>query len=391
MVHGELDLYNTASREKERVEEQPIGLYVCGVTPYDTTHLGHAFTYTAVDVLVRYLRFIGRQVTYVRNVTDIDDDILFRARSTDTDWKELGDREYAKFVDDMRRLNNAPPEVEPRATDHIAEIIGITQGLIDAGLAYENTGNVYFEVRKGSNFGRLSRLSYMAQLELANERGNFPGDPLKRDPLDFVLWQAKKDGEPSWPSLWGDGRPGWHIECSAMSMKYLGESFAMHGGGEDLIFPHHDAEIAQSENFTGKPFARHWVHTGMVFCGRHKMSKSLGNMVFVSDLLRKVPADVVRLLLLSHHYRAPWNFEARELISARRLAKALARGLANAGEAAGDELIRYGALFVEAMADDLNTPVAIAELRRLAESEEPGARRAGRTLGGRVLGLTFGV
>jgi len=388
-VKGELFLYNTASHEVERVAEEEIGLYVCGITPYDTTHLGHAFTYVAFDVMVRFLRFVDRTVTYVRNITDIDDDILLRARSTRVDWKDLGDREYAKFAEDMRRLNCVPPEVEPRATQHLPEIIRITQGLLGEGLAYENQGSVYFEVKKDPRFGRLCRLDYPAMLELANERGNFPGDPLKRDPLDFVLWQARKEGEPSWSSPWGEGRPGWHIECSAMSTKYLGDSFAIHGGGEDLIFPHHECEIAQSENFTSKPFVRYWAHTGMVFYGRHKMSKSLGNMVFVSDLLERYSADAIRLALLGHHYRSEWDFDEAEMGPADTLAKGLARKLAGAGEGNADEVARWGAPVLEAMADDLDTPRALRELERMAESGEKGARSTAKTIGERVFGLTF--
>jgi cysteinyl-tRNA synthetase len=217
-VNGELFLYNTASHEKERVEEQDIGIYVCGVTPYDTTHLGHAFTYVAFDAMIRYLRFIGRKVTYVRNVTDIDDDVLLRAKSTDVDWKELGDREFGKFVEDMRRINNVPPEVEPRATGHIPEILGITEGLLQKGLAYERRGSVYFEVRKYPAFGKLFRQPYDAMLEVANE-----GELAARSSgtCDFVLWQVKK--EVSHRGLRRGERGGrWHDECSAMSMKYLG-------------------------------------------------------------------------------------------------------------------------------------------------------------------------
>jgi len=383
-------LYNTLTREKEALSDQTVGIYVCGVTPYDTTHLGHAFTYTAFDVLIRYLRSLGRDVTYVRNVTDIDDDILLRARSREMQWKELGDREYAKFAADMEHLNNLPPEHEPRATDHIPEIVGIIGGLLAKGCAYASNGNVYFDVRNYPNFGKLCGLSYVAQLEVANERGNFPADPLKRDPLDFVLWQAKKDGEPSWPSPWGEGRPGWHIECSAMSMKYLGETFAIHGGGGDLIFPHHEAEIAQSECLTGKPFVRFWMHTGMLYCGEHKMSKSLGNMVFLADLLPVCPADAIRLYLLGHHYREPWNHDRRELAAARSLARKLSHTLNGGGEDASDEEIeRWGGSVLAALADDLDTPNAIEELRKLALSREPEARRVARTLGERVLGLTF--
>ena len=383
-------LYNTLTREKEPLSDQSVGIYVCGVTPYDTTHLGHAFTYTAFDVLIRYLRFLGRKVTYVRNVTDIDDDILLRARSHEMHWKELGDREYAKFATDMEHLNNLPPEHEPRATEHIPDIVQIIEGLLAKGCAYASDGNVYFDVKNYARFGKLCGLSYVAQLELANERGNFPADPLKHDPLDFVLWQAKKDAEPSWPSPWGEGRPGWHIECSAMSMKYLGETFAIHGGGGDLVFPHHEAEIAQSECLTGKPFVRFWMHTGMLYCGEHKMSKSLGNMVFLADLLPVCPPDAIRLYLLGHHYREPWNHDRRELATARTLARKLSQAL-NGGleEASPEEIERCGSGVLAALADDLDTARPIEELRKLAFSGEPRARRVGRTLGKHVLGLTF--
>ena len=383
-------LYNTLTREKEPLSDQSVGIYVCGVTPYDTTHLGHAFTYTAFDVLIRYLRFLGRNVIYVRNVTDIDDDILLRARSREMHWKELGDREYDKFTTDMEHLNNLPPEHEPRATDHIPDIVQIIEGLLAKGCAYASDGNVYFDVKNYARFGKLCGLSYVAQLELANERGNFPADSLKHDPLDFVLWQAKKDGEPSWPSPWGEGRPGWHIECSAMSMKYLGETFAIHGGGGDLVFPHHEAEIAQSECLTGKPFVRFWMHTGMLYCGEHKMSKSLGNMVFLADLLPVCPPDAIRLYLLGHHYREPWNHDRRELATARTLARKLSQAL-NGGleEASPDEIERCGSGVLAALADDLDTTRAIGELRKLAFSGEHQARRVGRTLSEHVLGLTF--
>jgi L-cysteine:1D-myo-inositol 2-amino-2-deoxy-alpha-D-glucopyranoside ligase len=383
-------LYNTLTGEKQPLTEQGVGIYVCGVTPYDTTHLGHAFTYTAFDVLIRYLRFLGRHVTYVRNITDIDDDILLRARSREMHWKELGDREYAKFAADMEHLNNLAPEAEPRATDHIPEIVTMIDGLLAKGCAYASDGNVYFDVKNYPNFGELCGLSYVAQLELANERGNFPADPLKRDPIDFVLWQSKKDDEPSWPSPWGEGRPGWHIECSAMSMKYLGESLAIHGGGGDLVFPHHEAEIAQSECFTGKPFVHFWMHTGMLYCGEHKMSKSLGNMIFLADLLPVCPPDAIRLYLLGHHYRQPWNHDRRELAAARTLARKLVQVLNGGGEDAGDEETeRYGTSVMAALSDDLDTAKAIQELHNLATSGNPEARRVARTLGERILGLTF--
>ena len=213
VTHPTPHLYNTETRRIEPVTEGDVGLYVCGVTPYDTSHLGHAFTYTVFDVLIRYLRFLGRRVTYVQNVTDIDDDILLRAQKNGDDWKALGDREYAAFREQMAALGNLDPDVAPRATDHIPEMQDMIERLIEKGIAYESDGSVYFEVRRDEDFGRLFDEPYEAMLTIANERGNFPADPLKRDPLDFVLWQAQKPGEPAWDSPWGPGRPGWHIEC----------------------------------------------------------------------------------------------------------------------------------------------------------------------------------
>jgi L-cysteine:1D-myo-inositol 2-amino-2-deoxy-alpha-D-glucopyranoside ligase len=381
-------LYNTETRKLEDVSEQDVGIYVCGVTPYDTSHLGHAFTYTVFDVLIRYLRFLGRNVTYVQNVTDIDDDVLLRASRNHEDWKELGNREYASFRASMAALGNLDPDVAPRATEHIAEMQAIISGLIAKGLAYENEGSVYFEVAKDHDFGRLFHEPYEAMLTVANERGNFPADPLKRDPLDFILWQHQKPGEPAWDSPWGPGRPGWHIECSAMSMKYLGQTVTIHGGGEDLVFPHHDAEIAQSEGFTGKQFTRHWMHAAMVYCGEHKMSKSLGNMVFVGDLLERYSKDVLRLYLLSHPYRRPWDHPMHAEVPAEDIAARLAAAFDNAGDATEDDIAAHGQPFLEALANDLDTPIAIQELEVLASGDDPAAHRAGKTLGQRVLGLS---
>jgi cysteinyl-tRNA synthetase len=383
-------LYNTMTQRIEPLPNESVGLYVCGVTPYDTAHLGHAFTYTVFDVLVRYLRFVGRKVTYVQNVTDIDDDILLRAASNGVNWKDLGDREYKRFNSAMAAVNNLEPDVVPRATEHIPEMVRIVEGLVAKGLAYEREGCVYFEVKRYPEFGRLFRMPYQAQLQIANERGNFPADPLKKDPLDFVLWQAKKAGEPSWPSPWGEGRPGWHIECSAMSMKYLGETITIHGGGEDLIFPHHDAEIAQSENFTGKPFATHWVHTAMVYCGAQKMSKSLGNMVFIPDLLQVCSPDALRLYLLSHHYRRSWDHKARSLVPPRKLTRRLRGLLADTDDASAEEARERGTAVLDAIASDLDIPRAISELSALSASEDAAPRRAARTLARQVLGLRLG-
>jgi cysteinyl-tRNA synthetase len=390
LANSPLRLYDSLSRKVEAFDANgKVGLYVCGITPYDSAHLGHAFTYTVFDVLVRYLRYLGRKVTYVQNVTDIDDDILKRAFSTGVDWKELGVRETEKYLAGMAAINNLPPDVMPRATDHIPEMVEITADLLTKGLAYESGGSVYFEVGKAPAFGRLSRLSYQEQLAIANERGNYPDDRMKKDPLDFPLWQAKKEGEPYWPSPWGDGRPGWHIECSAMSMKYLGAGFALHGGGEDLLFPHHECEIIQSESHTGQQFVRFWLHTAMVYMGENKMSKSLGNMVFVPDLIQTCSGDCIRLYLLGHHYRTSFTFDAGELDRKRELAERLMRAAIDADEASEDELQHWGKDFLEAMADDLDTPAAIALLVRLADAPEPAAHRVLRTLGGRVLGLTF--
>jgi cysteinyl-tRNA synthetase len=382
-------LYNTESRRVEDVTEPAIGLYVCGVTPYDTSHLGHAFTYIMFDVLIRFLRFTGRRVTYVQNVTDIDNDVLLRAEKLGEDWQTLGNREYASFRAQMAALGNLDPDVAPRATQHIPEMLEIVQALIAKGLAYENEGSVYFEVGKDDNFGRLFREPYQAMLEIANERGNFPADPLKRDPLDFVLWQHQKPGEPKWDSPWGPGRPGWHIECSAMAMKYLGQTITIHGGGEDLIFPHHDAEIAQSEGYTGVRFVRHWMHTGMVYCGEHKMSKSLGNMVFVADLLKRYSADALRLHLLSHPYAKPWDHPQGVGVPTADLAQSLAKAFADAGEATPDEIVQFAGDFENGLANDLNTIAAIQALEALAANSDPAARRTGKALGQRVIGLSF--
>jgi L-cysteine:1D-myo-inositol 2-amino-2-deoxy-alpha-D-glucopyranoside ligase len=382
-------VHSTETRSVSPLDEQDVGLYVCGVTPYDTSHLGHAFTYTVFDVLVRYLRFLGRRVTYVQNVTDIDDDILLRAARNGEDWKALGDREYAAFREQMAALGNLDPDVAPRATEHIPEIIDIVTRLLDKELAYLVDGSVYFEVSKYPGFGRLFGEPYAAMLAIANERGNFPADPLKRDPLDFVLWQHQKPGEPAWESPWGAGRPGWHIECSAMSQRYLGDTITIHGGGEDLVFPHHDAEIAQSENVTGKPFARFWMHTAMVYSGEHKMSKSLGNMVFCTDLLKAVTPDALRLYLLSHHYRKSWNHPGDADVSTTGLAAELSATLADTGDADEADIAARGIPFLTAMASDLDTPRAIEELARLARSPDPGARRAAKSLAKSVLGLRF--
>jgi len=284
------------------------------------------------------------------------------------------------------------PYPDPAGIEAIARMLAGARRpllLIGKGAAYTNGGGVYFEVSRDNDFGRLFREPYEAMLQIANERGNYPADPLKRDPLDFVIWQHQKPGEPSWDSPWGPGRPGWHIECSAMAMKYLGKTVTVHGGGEDLVFPHHDAEIAQSESFTGSRFVRHWMHAAMVYCGEHKMSKSLGNMVFVTDLLDHCPPDALRLHLLSHHYRKPWNHDVDSDLPTCDLSEQLASALSDVDEATADDLESHARGFLDAMADDLNTPQAIVELQSLAWAPDPAAKRVARKLGSEILGLSF--
>lgn len=376
-----MNLYNTMSRAVEPLApaSRPVTLYVCGITPYDTTHLGHAFTYAAADVLVRYLEHQGRTVRYVQNVTDIDDDILRRAAALGEDWRALGNRWTAYFIRDMQRLNIRPPDAYPRATDVIPDIVAAVGALIDRGLGYASGGSVYYRVAAWPAFGRLSHVPRSEMLALANERGNRPDDPHKRDPLDFVLWQAQAPGEPAWPSPWGPGRPGWHIECSVMSTRFLGPTLDLHGGGGDLAFPHHECEIAQAEPLTGcVPFARGWVHMAMVEHEGAKMSKSLGNLVMVRDLLVHWPADALRLYLAGHHYRRSWSHDPGEIARAHRLAGTL-RAAVTAPGGRGGGLDAAGAEgdFAAAMDDDLDTPAALGRLEGLAD-DILGAARAGR-------------
>jgi len=369
-----MQLYNTLSRNVEpfppaRRPERPVTVYVCGITPYDTTHLGHAFTYTALDVLIRYLEFRGQRVRYVQNVTDIDDDILRKAKEVGEDWKALGDRWTAHFIRDMKVLNVRPPDHFPRATEVIPQIIDTVQQLLEAGVAYEAEGSVYFHIDSWPEYGKLTRLPRNEMLPIANERGNVPDDPNKRAPLDFVLWQAQAPDEPAWDSPWGPGRPGWHIECSTMAMQYLGNTVDIHSGGSDLAFPHHESEIAQAEGATGeKPFVRYWLHTAMVRHEGEKMSKSLGNLVMVDDLLDKWSPDALRIYLAQHHYRQAWAHDLDELARAKRLAEKLRKAASvesGSGNALDPSLAREA--FTDAMDDDLDTPSALSHLEKLAE------------------------
>jgi len=364
-------LYNTATRAVEpfTVRDNTVSMYVCGVTPYDTTHVGHGFTYVAFDTLARHLAHKGYDVRYVQNVTDIDDDILKRAARDGVAWDALGREQTAIYLRDMAALNVTTPELYVRATNEIPTMVKIAHALLDRGLAYERGGSVYYRVASDPAFGQtLTTLSYDEMLATANANGNYPDDPNKEDPLDFVLWQAAKPGEPSWESPWGQGRPGWHIECSALSLSYLGQQIDIHGGGSDLVFPHHSCEIAQSVPYTGvAPFARYWVHTAMVRQDGEKMSKSLGNMTFVRDVLHAHHPDALRLYLLDHHYRGVWEYQTNgpgtmDAPAAQMREAAGAEG----GTGRALDVSRQRERFFNAMDDDLQTPHAITSCREVA-------------------------
>ena len=396
-----MQLFNTMSMRIEpvTVDDTPIGVYVCGVTPYDTTHAGHAFTFLTFDILVRYLRYLGGNVTLVQNVTDIDDDILRKSKEVGVAWDELARSEVERYVADMRDLNALPFDHFPLASEHIAEILTMTSRLVDAGNAYVSNGSVYFSVASDPSFGSLSHLPREEMLPIANERGNHPDDPDKQDPLDFVLWQAAKPGEPSWDSPFGQGRPGWHIECSAMASTYLGLPITIHGGGSDLIFPHHECEIVQAERSTGiSPFVKVWMHVGMVEYQGEKMSKSLGNLVIAREVLETTSSDAFRLYLFSHHYRTAWEFYDDELAAYVDVANDLQEAVAIPTIGFGNvvEVDAESEAFLDALDDDLNTPLAIEQLRAIAQlilqagedEDVTDAQGVLQELGG-ILGLTF--
>jgi L-cysteine:1D-myo-inositol 2-amino-2-deoxy-alpha-D-glucopyranoside ligase len=304
-----LRLYDTARQEVAPFEAGPVvRMYTCGVTPYDSTHVGHASTALVYDVLSRRLLDLGHEVRCVRNVTDVDDPLLAKARELGVHYLDLAAAETARYQRDLAALNVLPVASEPRATGAIPDIRGFIGALLDGGHGYAADGSVYFDISTFDRWGQVSHYDEATMLAFAAERGGNPDDPNKRHPLDFVLWQPSAEGEPAWDSLWGPGRPGWHVECSTLAMRDLGPTIDVHGGGSDLIFPHHECEAAQSESVTGKTFARHWVHAPMVHLDGTKMSKSLGNLVFVSDLLERVDPAVVRLAVLDHHYRQDWDW-----------------------------------------------------------------------------------
>jgi cysteinyl-tRNA synthetase len=316
-----LRIFNTLTRQTEPFVPRRsgrVGMYVCGVTVYDLCHIGHARSAIVFDVIQRYLRASGYDLTFVKNFTDVDDKIITRANAEGVSATALAERYIAEFRVDMASIGVAPADVEPKATDHIPEMIALVERLIAKGVAYTVNGDVYFEVGRFPRYGALSGKN-LDDL-LAGARVDV--DERKRDPRDFALWKSAKPGEPAWPSPWGPGRPGWHIECSAMAMRYLGDSFDLHGGGEDLIFPHHECEIAQSEAATGVPFVRVWVHNGFVNLGAEKMSKSLGNVLTIRELAARYPADALRLWLLNTHHRNPIEFSEERL---RENARALER------------------------------------------------------------------
>jgi L-cysteine:1D-myo-inositol 2-amino-2-deoxy-alpha-D-glucopyranoside ligase len=348
-----------------------VSLYTCGITPYDATHLGHAATFVTYDVLQRRLRDRGHETHCVRNITDVDDDILRVARARDMHYLDLGTAEIRRFDDDMAALGMLDVWSEPRATSAIPDIRGFIGMVLDRGHAYVTDGGVYFDVSSYHEFGSLSRLDRNAMLDAGRAHGEDPDDPHKRDPLDFVMWRRSLPGEPEWESLWGYGRPGWHIECSALALRELGWTIDLHGGGADLIYPHHECERAQSECATGEPFARHWMHQALVQLDGEKMSKSRGNLVFVSDLRARVDTRAIRLALVAHHYRTEWTWHERELDRALdRL-----RRWCKVGEGDGGlEDVRA------ALDDDLDTPAAIAAVDSAAQRGR-GVSRAAQLLG----------
>ena len=348
-------LHDTARRAVVPFEPGPeVLMYTCGITPYDATHLGHAATFITYDILQRRLIDLGHTVKCVRNVTDVDDPLFAKARELGVHYLDLAAGEEARFERDMEALGALPVHSTPRASSAIPDIRGFIGQVLERGYAYEAGGSVYFDVTKFPSFGSVSNYSHDEMIRFARERGGNVDDPHKRHPLDFVLWHPSAPDEPSWDTMWGSGRPGWHIECSALALRELGATIDLHGGGSDLIFPHHECERAQSEAATGEPFVRHWMHVAMVYMDGHKMSKSLGNLVFVDALRREWDPRAIRLAIIEHHYRLEWEWESTLMArNAARLAAWSAGGHAECGVV---DDVRA------ALDDDLDTPAALAAI-----------------------------
>ena len=362
----EIYLHNTLTRKREKFipqDENAVGLYVCGPTVYDRAHIGNARPYTIFDVFIRLLRRLYPQVTYVRNITDIDDKIMDAARKNNEPISALTKRTTEKFHADMAAIGNLPPDIEPRATKHVAEMITMIESLIEKGHAYAAEGHVLFSVKTLPSYGELSGVNRDDMLSGARVEVA----PYKQDPEDFVLWKPSlQDGiMPGWDSPWGYGRPGWHIECSAMSSRYLGETFDIHGGGQDLIFPHHENEIAQSKGcHHGKPLARYWIHNGILTVGGEKMSKSLGNFITVDDLLAKMPGELIRFILLSTHYRQALDWNDHAVEQAKSALDRLYNALRGRKVAVQDLPLTHPVSL--ALLEDINTPLAISHLHEIA-------------------------
>lgn len=395
----EITIFNTQTRSKQvlrPIQPGKVRLYVCGMTVYDYCHIGHARVMVVFDLAVRYLRYRGYQVTYVRNITDIDDKIIQRAEENGEPMEQLTERFIDAMHEDAAALRVLPPDLEPRATSSMDEILGMIQTLLDKGLAYRaDNGDVYYDVSRFDGYGKLSG----KQVDELRAGARVEVNEAKDDPLDFALWKSVKPGEPSWPAPWGAGRPGWHIECSAMSTHCLGNHFDIHGGGQDLQFPHHENEIAQSEGATGEPFVNLWMHNGFVRVDEEKMSKSLGNFFTVREVLKAYHPEVLRYFILSSHYRSPLNYSDHNLdLAAKTLGKLYAglRGLDDGGDEAPADVAHYEGLFQAALDDDFNTPEGLAvlfsllhEINRIKADDAQRAAGLSRTLKrlGGVLGL----
>ena len=371
-----MQIYNTLTRTKEEFVPlgDPVKMYVCGITPYSASHVGHAMSYITFDVVRRYLEWRGYNVLHIQNFTDVDDKIIDRSASIGSSPKDLAEGLIQEYFNEMDALNIKRAHIYPRATEEIAKILEMTQGLVENGSAYAVDGDVYYRISSYADYGKLSHRT----LEGMMSGARIEVDNRKEHPMDFALWKAAKPGEPSWDSPWGPGRPGWHMECSAMSLKYLGERFDIHGGGLDLIFPHHENEIAQTEAFTGvSPSVQYWLHNGLLQLDDEKMSKSLGNLVTVNEVLDGHSADALRLFFLGSHYRSPLSFSERGLEAMERGATRLrnAAQQADARQSDGDQVSTdgYQERFIEAMDDDFGTSQALAALYDLARDINRGA------------------